>query len=186
VRSPSSHSALAILLAAIVSGCSPIYVDWDNHTIRKAPLPSEQAAIPATRTPSDNLATHRRSASLQPHKRRPPPSSADEQETTIEPDRTGISPQAPPASSESATISMASPGDSSGSAAKVIDSTSRRLARFDRNRLNGPTLATYDEANGFLNQSKQALTEKDYVAASGFAQKAAVLADKLQATVMAR
>ena len=46
--------------------------------------------------------------------------------------------------------------------------------------------ATYDEANAFLNQGKQALAEKDDVAASGFAQKASVLADKLQATVTAR
>ena len=81
---------------------------------------------------------------------------------------------------------MASPGDSAGSAAKVIDGTSQRLARYDRSRLTGPTLATYDQANRFLNQSRQALAEKDYVAASGFAHKASVLADKLQATVTPR
>jgi hypothetical protein len=38
-----------------------------------------------------------------------------------------------------------------------------------------------DQANGFLSQGKQALADKDYVAAAGFAQKASVLADRLQA-----
>ncbi len=81
---------------------------------------------------------------------------------------------------------MATPGGSSDSAEQAIEATSQRLAGFDRNRLSGPMLATYDEASGFLNQGKQALAEKDYVAASGFAQKASVLTDKLQATVTAR
>ena len=104
------------------------------------------------------------------------------EEMTIEPDTTENS-QPPSAVS---TISMATPGDSSGSAEKAIDATSRRLEGFKRSRLSGSTLATYDEAQGFLNQGKQALAEKDYVAASGFAQKASALTDRLQATVTAR
>ena len=77
---------------------------------------------------------------------------------------------------------MATPGASSDAAEKEIEAAAQRLAHFDRNQLSGPTLATYDQANGFLNQGKQALEEQDYVAASGFAQKASVLTDKLQAT----
>jgi hypothetical protein len=98
-------------------------------------------------------------------------------EMSIEPDTTQNSPLPPPAS----TISMAAPGGSSDSAEKEIDAAAQLLARFDRSQLSGPKLATYDQANGFLSQGKQALADKDYVAAAGFAQKASVLADRLQA-----
>ena len=97
---------------------------------------------------------------------------------TIEPDSTGNSAASVPAAP--ATISMAMPGGTSGNAEKAIATTSDHLARFDRSRLKGPTLSTYDQANAFLNQGKQALAEKDYVAAAGFAQKASALADRLQ------
>jgi hypothetical protein len=102
-------------------------------------------------------------------------------EMSIQPETTQSSP-VPPAP---ATISMASPGGSSDAAEKEIEAAGQRLAHFDRNQLSGPTLATYDQANGLLSQGKQALDEKDYVAASGFAQKASVLTDQLQATVSA-
>ncbi|HVN29804.1 MAG TPA: hypothetical protein VMT64_15015 [Candidatus Binataceae bacterium] len=81
---------------------------------------------------------------------------------------------------------MASAGNTSDTVAKAIDSTSQRLARYDRSQLNGTPLAIFEAANGFLNQGKQALADKDYVAASGFAHKASVLADKLQASVTPR
>jgi hypothetical protein len=172
-----------MILAAMLAGCSPLYVDWDNHTIRQMPDSDiQEAAIPPTATRGNNVTSHRQSASLHPPKHKQPVSSHDMDEMSIEPDTT----ENPPPPSVTSAISMASPGDSSGNAEKAIEVTSHRLARFDRNRLNGPTLATYDEASGFLNQSKQALAEKDYVAASGFAEKAAVLADRLQATVTAR
>jgi hypothetical protein len=104
------------------------------------------------------------------------------EEMSIEPDTTENSSPA----SESSTISMATSADSSLAVEKTIDATNTRLGRFDRKGLRGDALATYDEANGFLNEGKQALAEKDYVAAAGFAQKASVLADRLQATMTAR
>jgi len=97
-----------------------------------------------------------------------------------------VVPETQPPAPATSTLSMTSSGDISGSAAKAIDTTGQRLARYDRNHLNGSTLATYDEANAFLSQSKQALADKDYVGAEGFAKKASVLADKLQATVTPR
>jgi hypothetical protein len=172
VRSLWSSSALSIILAMTLAGCSSIYFDWDTRTIREGP--TEQAATPSSAT------SHRQSASSHPHKRKAPAAS---EETSVQPGTAPVPPTAPPATS---TLSMASSGDFSGSAAKAIDTTGQRLARYDRNRLDGSTLATYDEANAFLNQSKQALAEKDYVAAEGFAKKASVLADKLQATVTPR
>jgi hypothetical protein len=171
VRTLWPSSALSIILATTLAGCSPIYYDWDSGSIRTTP--TEQSATPSS------AASHPQSASIRPHKHKPPASG---EETSVEPE-SAPTPAAPPAAS---TLSMAATGDNSVSAAKVIDATGERLARYDRNRLSGSTLATYDEANGFLSQGKQALAEKDYVAASGFAQKASVLADKLQATVTPR
>jgi hypothetical protein len=178
-----AHTALALLPALMFAGCSPVYVDWDAGTIRSAPEIKE-AALPA-HSFSDTLTSHRQ-ASLHPHKHKQPAASSDDvEQMTIEPDSTGSSAASAPDST--ATISMATPGDSSGNAEKAIATTSDHLARFDRTRLKGPTLSTYDEANGFLNQGKQALAEKDYVAAAGFAQKASALADRLQeATLTSR
>jgi len=163
------------MLAATAAGCSPIYVDWDNHTIRTTPAIQETALPPAT-TPPTVAAPHRQASIHRKHKGAPA-SSSDMQEMTIEPDTT----QNPTTAPDTATISMAIAGDTSSNAEKAIASTSGKLAQFDRSRLTGASLSTYDEANGFLNQGKQALAEKDYVAAAGFAQKASVLADKLQA-----
>jgi hypothetical protein len=165
----------------VLAGCSPFYVDWQKGTIRQT-SDIQETSIPATTPPSDTLTSHRQ-ASLHPRKHKQPAASPDDmEEMTIEPEGTAN----PPAPTTTATISMATPGDSSGSAEKAIATTSDRLARFDRNRLKGPTLSTYDQASGFLNQGKQALAEKDYVAAAAFAQKASVLADKLQANVTSR
>jgi len=180
-----AQTALAMLPALIFAGCSPLYVDWDNGAILSAPEIKE-TAIPRSSTSSD-ITSHRQ-ASLHPRKHRPPTTFSDDddvQEMTIEPDSTGNSTDS--VSAAPATISMAMPGGNSGSAEKAIATTSDRLARFDRSRLKGPALSTYDQANAFLNQGKQALAEKDYVAAAGFAQKASALADRLQeATVSSR
>ena len=160
----------------MLAGCSPFYVDWDNRTIREAPETPQQASVPAA---TSSETSPRRQASAHPHKHKQAVSPDDVQEMTIEPETTENNGSSTPGTPT--TISMAAPGDSSGNAEKAIAATSDRLARLDRNRLKGETLSTYDQANGFLNQGKQALAEKDYVAAIGFAQKASVLADKLQA-----
>jgi hypothetical protein len=175
VRSLLPSTALAIAFATLLAGCSPLYFDWDNRSIGEAPA-SQQATVPAA-APSSETTSHRQ-ASIHPHKHKQPVSPDDVEEMTIEPGSTENNAASAPATAT--TISMAAPGDSSGSAEKAIAATSDRLAHFDRNRLKGATLSTYDQANGFLNQGKQALAEKDYVAAIGFAQKASLLADKLQ------
>jgi hypothetical protein len=183
VRRLRSACALAIILATTLAGCSPLYFDWDSRTIRTAP--TEQAAT--TGTPSSSISTHHQTASIHKRKHTPPTAAPDSEDSDLDtPETPAVSPQTPVMLPPTSTLSMASSGDLSGSATKTIDATRQRLARYDRNRLSGSTLATYDEANGFLNQSNQALAEKDYVAASGFAQKASVLADKLQATVTPR
>jgi hypothetical protein len=171
-----------MLLAIMHAGCSPFYVDWDTHSIGHRPSTAVQQAAKWAPPHADVAAPHTQRASVvRQRKHKKPVSSPDMEEMSIQPDTTENS-QLPP---EGSTISMATPGDSSA-AEKAIEATSQKLARFDRNRLSGPTLATFDQANALLNQGKQALAEKDYVAASGFAQKASALADRLQANITAR
>ena len=166
-------------MAVSFAACSPFYVDWQNGSFRTTPPIEETTPVPPPSTSTSGL--HRQTASLPPKKHKQP-ANPDMEEMSIEPET--AEPTPPPATST--TISMVAPGGSSGTAQRSLDATSQRLAHFDRSRLTGSTLATFDQANGFLNQGRQALTEKDYVAASGFAQKAAALAAQLQPSSSAR
>jgi len=64
---------------------------------------------------------------------------------------------------------------------RMLDDARAKLARVDRNRLGADSATTYDQANNFLAAGRKAQDESDYVAASGFARKAALLAAKLTA-----
>ena len=62
---------------------------------------------------------------------------------------------------------------------RMLDEARARLARIDRSSLGADSATTYDQANNFLEAGRHAQDENDYVAASGFARKAALLAAKL-------
>jgi hypothetical protein len=87
---------------------------------------------------------------------------------------------APPAPQpgQKPTVTLAD-GPSKDRALHLLDDTGAKLARVDRNALSTDSATTYDQANDFLKSGRRAATEEDYVAASGFAEKAAVLAAKL-------
>src|SRR3984893_2643460 len=87
-------------------------------------------------------------------------------------------PAPPPQPSQKPTVTLAD-GPSKDRALQLLDETGAKLARVDRNRLTTDSATTYHQANGFLQSGRRAATEEDYVAASGFAEKAAVLAATL-------
>ncbi len=62
---------------------------------------------------------------------------------------------------------------------EMLNQANAKLSRIDRGKLDGTNAVTYDQAEGFLRQARKAADEKDYVAASGLAHKASILADKL-------
>lgn len=70
-------------------------------------------------------------------------------------------------------------GPSKSRALRLLDDTGAKLAKVDRSTLNADSATTFDQANDLLKAGRKAATEEDYVAASGFADKAAVLAAKL-------
>lgn len=64
-------------------------------------------------------------------------------------------------------------------AERLLSATDAKLAGVDRSSLNPQNAVTYEQAAGFANAARQAFEEQDYVAASGFAQKASLLAEKV-------
>ncbi len=62
---------------------------------------------------------------------------------------------------------------------RMLDEAGAKLARINRSSLGADSATTYDQANNFLQAGRRAQDENDYVAASGFARKAALLAAKL-------
>lgn len=79
------------------------------------------------------------------------------------------------------TVTLAN-GPSKKRAEHLLDDTASKLAKVDRSTLGSDSANTYDQANNLLQAGRRAATEEDYVAASGFAEKAAVLAAKLTPT----
>jgi hypothetical protein len=76
------------------------------------------------------------------------------------------------------TVTLAD-GPSKERAQRLLDDAGAKLAKVHRDTLGADSATTYDQANNFLQAGRKAATEDDYVAASGFAEKAAVLAAKL-------
>lgn len=76
------------------------------------------------------------------------------------------------------TVTLAD-GPSKERAQRLLNDAGAKLAKVDRKTLGADSATTYDQANNFLRAGRKAETEDDYVAASGFAEKAAVLAAKL-------
>jgi hypothetical protein len=76
------------------------------------------------------------------------------------------------------TVTLAD-GPSKERAQQLLDRAGAKLAKVDRSALGADSATTYDQDNNFLQAGRRAATDEDYVAASGYAQKAAVLAAKL-------
>jgi hypothetical protein len=64
-------------------------------------------------------------------------------------------------------------------AQSLLDSANSKLGKVDQAKLNRADAATYAQAIGFADAARQALGEHDYVAATGLAEKASLLADKV-------
>jgi hypothetical protein len=88
-------------------------------------------------------------------------------------------PAAPPVEPVSKPTVTLSDGPSKERAQQLLDETGAKLAKVNRSRLGADSATTYDQAYNFLQAGRRAATDDDYVAASGYAQKAAVLAAKL-------
>lgn len=91
-------------------------------------------------------------------------------------------PPAAPAPAEAApapTVTLAGDSDARDRALRLLNDAGARLAKVDRSKLSRDSAATYDQANDFLSAGRKAAIDQDYVSATGYAEKASVLASKL-------
>ncbi|MGH7932537.1 MAG: hypothetical protein ACREQN_05150 [Candidatus Binataceae bacterium] len=84
-----------------------------------------------------------------------------------------------PAPTAAPTVTLAGEGSGSAVTARSLDATANQIAHIKRASLNSSDAAAYDQVNGFLKAGREALERRDYVVASGFAQKASALVNRL-------
>lgn len=169
----SRKTFLTLLFVCTVAGCSEFWVPQPSSLLGSTPVKEEPAAAPIAETsPPRKVAAiphkraHRREPQLDEEQGRPAL-----QMTVIPQDE--IQESGP-------SISMVGDDATRAQAERTLVTTRKKLESIDRTRLTGSALAMYDQASGLLIQGRQAMGEKDYVAASGFAEKASLLADKLK------
>ncbi len=164
------------LLLCAVAGCSEFWVPQPGSLIGSSPVSEQPAASPAavaeTPPPRKVASVPRTRHAVRHRETQPEDDEGQRLQMTVVPqdELEGPGP----------SISMVGDDANRGRAQHSLDRTRKKLERIDRTRLTGSALAMYDQASGLLIQGTQALGEKDYVAASGFADKASVLADKLK------
>jgi hypothetical protein len=68
-----------------------------------------------------------------------------------------------------------------GSTERLLDKTAQRLGRLDRAKLSKHDAAAYDQVGDLLSAGREALRRHSLLVASGFAQKATTLMERLPA-----
>ncbi len=174
----SLKTFLVLCFVCAVAGCSEFWVPQPSSLLRSNPV-SEEPAPAATPAPIAETPPPRKVASIPRSRHTVRHREAQPEEDEGQPLEMTVVPQ-DELEAPGPSISMVGDDATKTRAQHTLDVTRKNLGRIDRTRLTGGALAMYDQANGLLIQGTEALGEKDYVAASGFAQKASVLADKLK------
>lgn len=175
---PRLKTLLFLSLTCAFAGCSEFWVPQPSSLMGSTPV-AEQPAAAATPAPIAETRPPHKAASIpnthratRRHEAQPEQEDGHPLEMTVVPQDELEAP--------GPSISMVGDDATGLSARRTLNRTRKKLERIDRTRLTGSALAMYDQASGLLIQGTEALGEKDYVAASGFAEKASVLADKLK------
>jgi hypothetical protein len=169
-----ASTAAAAALCLMLSGCVGPSGSWQFPQLMTPPPPpayeTHRYAPPPQTLPS---ASESGSVSSGPHESTAPrPGGLGRTETPP--------PSAPPAeAAPQPTVTLAGDGAAKDRALRLLDSAGAQLAKVDRSKLSRDSAATYDQANDFLNAGRKAAIDQDYVAATGYAEKASVLASKL-------
>jgi hypothetical protein len=174
IRGQVERIAVAAALCLALAGCFGPGGSWQIPSFMRPLSPS----APQVRTypPSaggeiNNSTPARENEGTVEHRHARQPPAAEEPAAAGTP--------APPATPiPKPTVTLAD-GPSKDRAQHLLDDTGAKLAKIDRGSLSGDSATTYDQASSFLQAGRKAATEDDYVAAEGFAEKAAVLAAKL-------
>lgn len=173
------YLATSLWAAACVislSGCAKALNNWPG-TLNFSPSSPPRAAYhsPAPVRHSEETEPQTRSSSARPARsvHRSVRTSAQEPASAHQPSLP------PPAPTPAPTVTLAGEDSDSVVTRRSLEATTNRIASIRRAGLNSTDAATYDQVNGFLKAGREALERRDYVAASGFAQKASALANRL-------
>lgn len=177
-------AAIALGLLSLV-GCVNTPEGWRIPSPMR-PLP--QATVRRWRPPeSENEEIRPRRHHVERRVARPreqaketPSTHAARRTATSSAEQAASQPPSPPAqAAPEPTVTLANANVSRVQVLEMLNQANAKLSRIDRGKLDGTNAVTYDQAEGFLRQARKAADEKDYVAASGLAHKASILADKL-------
>jgi hypothetical protein len=179
------RSAAAGALCLALSGCFGPGGSWRIPSfMRPAPSPPAESHLNQPSAGGEINGSAPAGKNEKHARRTRPRHPADSVEQTSE-EPASETPAAPPAAPAPAvepqpkpTITLAG-GPSKARAEQLLDDAGAKLSKINRSTLGADSTTTYDQANNFLQAGRRAATEDDYVAASGFAEKAAVLAAKL-------
>lgn len=175
---PPLKTLLILSLICSVAGCSEFWVPQPSSLMGSGPV-AEQPPSAARPAPIAETPPPRKVASIPHNRRATRRGEAQPEQEEGQPLEMTVVPQ-DELDAPGPSISMVGDDATRTSAQHTLAVTRKKLKRIDRTRLTGSALAMYDQASGLLIQGTEALGEKDYVAASGFAEKASVLADKLK------
>ncbi len=156
-----THRALLFALSLLVgfsAGCGNMFNQWPGE-------------VNSTPPPKPNLSSQS-DTKREPKPHHPSAFASRSVATRVE--RNGAEPQ-----KAETTVSLGSEDASKGRAERLLNDTKAKLAKIDGAKLSGQNATAYEQADGFVKAATKALNERDYLAASGFAEKASLLTDKL-------
>jgi hypothetical protein len=172
------RAAAAGALCLVVSGCSGSVGGWQLPSFMRSSPPATPARVYQP-SAGDELNSNPPSAGIvKRHKTARARHPADRVVPAAIAPAPVATPEPPVEAIPQPTVTLAK-GPSKERAQHLLDDTGTRLSKVNRNTLGADSATTYDQANNFLQAGRKAATEDDYVAASGYAEKAAVLAAKL-------
>ncbi len=87
--------------------------------------------------------------------------------------------QAPPAPAKTTRVTLEDNDADHLRAQALVDDADARLAQIDRSKLTGESATAYNQASDLASAARQAMTQQDYLAASGLARKATLLTEQL-------
>lgn len=175
-----SERLVTLLCAGILTGSLTACARISSFFSPQPPTitPAPQAQVVTTPTPVANAtSSHHR------HRKKPSPGKRRPENPEIAGTKGGASPSAKPSPEsihEDSRLTLDNDDATMHRANRLISETDQKLALIDVRTIAGGDADTYRQASGLATQAHQAADRHDYAAACGLAEKAALLAQKLE------
>ncbi len=161
VRTPIITRVLAIAVSAAAGGCANM-ANYLPRQLQPSPPPSAYQSHSEERREHSRSKTETAAPSVKTSARRAVSSGTAAAPTEAK-----------------TTVTLVDDEAKKSLAEKLLDDSNARLAKIDRSRLSAEDASTYQQAEGLAYAARNALEQRDYVAASGLAEKASVLTNSI-------